>query len=68
MAFLPPPLTMPPESSSAKPHTVMVVPHYEVQWNRPVFRAPALTLPTPTQLWSEVPFTTQFRGKARSAK
>ncbi|MDX2187386.1 MAG: hypothetical protein SFV32_10675 [Opitutaceae bacterium] len=59
---------MPPESTSARPNTVMVIPHYEVQWNRPVFRAPALTLPTQKQLWSDIPFSAQFRGKSRSAK
>ena len=64
MAFLPP-STLPPETAT-KPTAAMVVPHYEVQWNRPVFRAPALSLPTNAQMWSEVPFTAQFRGKVRS--
>jgi hypothetical protein len=33
----------------------VVVPHYDVQWARPVFRAPSL--PTPAQIHSEIPFT-----------
>ena len=32
------------------------------QWERRIFRAPDLTLPTPAQFASEVPFTVQFRG------
>jgi hypothetical protein len=35
--------------------SVLVVPHYDVQWARPIFRAPSL--PTPAQLHAEVPFT-----------
>jgi hypothetical protein len=51
--------------NAAKPAHVSVAPpaHYDVQWNRPVFRPPAITLPTPSQMWSDVPFTAQFRAK-----
>lgn len=38
-----------------------VVPRIDVQWDRPVFRAP--TLPTPNQLGSEVPFFVKFPSK-----
>ena len=40
--------------------SVLVVPHYDVQWARPIFRAPSL--PTPAQMHNEVPFTS-FRSK-----
>ncbi len=63
MAFLPPPL--PPETLHDKPTTVMVVPAYEVQWNRPVFRAPEIQLLTKAQLWSEIPFSAHFKAKPR---
>ncbi|MFO1448078.1 MAG: hypothetical protein U1F61_07965 [Opitutaceae bacterium] len=35
--------------------SVLVVPHYDVQWARPIFRAPSL--PTPSQQHAEIPFT-----------
>jgi hypothetical protein len=45
------------------------VQHFDVTWNRPIFRAPSL--PLTSQMWSEIPFTAQFpartfngRGKA----
>ncbi len=50
MLFQPVPLPPPRPSDS-----VVVVPHYDVQWARPVFRAPSL--PTPAQIHSEIPFT-----------
>lgn len=50
MLFQPVPLPPPRPSDS-----VLVVPHYDVQWARPVFRAPSL--PTPAQLHGEIPFT-----------
>jgi hypothetical protein len=39
--------------------------HYDVQWNRPIFRAP--TLPSASQIWSELPFTAHksFQPKAK---
>jgi hypothetical protein len=40
--------------------------HHDVQWNRPVFRAPSL--PSASQIWSEVPFTAHFPGKSFQAK
>lgn len=46
----------------------MVVPHYEVQWNRPVFKAPALVGPEPTALAKAFPMSAQFRAKAKPAK
>jgi hypothetical protein len=52
-----------PPPPSNEPTTVLVVPPHDVQWNRPIFRAPALTLPLPSQVWSEVSFTAQFRPK-----
>ena len=46
------PYPLPP----ARPQgSVLVVPHYDVQWVRPIFRAPSL--PTPAQLYAEIPFT-----------
>jgi hypothetical protein len=37
------------------------MPYIDVQWNRPVFRPPSL--PTPAQMWSDVPFTARFNAK-----
>lgn len=34
---------------------------YDVTWNRPIFRPPSL--PTSSQIWSEIPFTAQFPAK-----
>jgi hypothetical protein len=36
-----------------------------VQWNRPIFRAPAISLPSAAQIWSDIPFTAQFAGKIK---
>ncbi len=60
--FPPPPEKNPTERPAQ-------VRHYDLTWNRPIFRAPSL--PTTAQLWSEVPFTAHFphrsfSGKARS--
>ncbi|MBI5381291.1 MAG: hypothetical protein HZA31_05265 [Opitutae bacterium] len=33
----------------------------DTQWERPVFRAPSL--PTPRQVYSELPFSVNFRAK-----
>ncbi len=54
--------TLPP---SNEPTTVLVVPQYDVQWNRPIFRAPAISLPSAAQIWSDIPFTAQFSGKIK---
>ena len=40
---------------------IRVVRQKDVQWNRPVFRAPSL--PTPRQFYSEIPFSANFRAK-----
>jgi hypothetical protein len=45
----------------SNPAHVLYVPRHDVQWNRPVFRAPSL--PNPTQIWSDIPFTAHFRAK-----
>jgi hypothetical protein len=39
--------------------TVGVARRKDLQWNDAVFRAPAL--PTPRQIYSEIPFTVNFR-------
>lgn len=62
MPLILPENTQPP---SNEPTTVFVVPQYDVQWNRPIFRPPAISLPTPAQIWSEIPFTAQFVGKVK---
>lgn len=53
----------PPEG---RPTPVLVVPAHDVQWCRPTFRPP--TLPTPHQLYSEVPFSAQFAPKRFAAE
>ena len=40
--------------------------HYDVTWNRPIFRAPSL--PTSAQIWSEIPFTAHFGTKSFHGK
>lgn len=40
--------------------------HYDVTWNRPIFRAPSL--PTSSQMWSEIPFTAHFGTKSFQGK
>jgi hypothetical protein len=61
------PLFLPenPLPPSNEPTTMLVVPPYDVQWNRPIFRAPAISLPSAAQIWSEIPFTAQFVGKIK---
>jgi len=56
----PPPLTQPVVSQPARLRP------YDVQWNRPIFRAPSL--PSATQIWSEIPFTAHFPLPSFSAK
>lgn len=46
-----------------RPAHVLVVPRHDVQWCRPAFRPPSLSLPTPQQLHSEVPFSAVFARK-----
>ncbi|HRE82241.1 MAG TPA: hypothetical protein PLN52_14425 [Opitutaceae bacterium] len=60
LPFQPYPLPPPRPQGS-----VQVVPHYDVQWGRPIFRAPSL--PTPAQFYSELPFTAT-RLKAAGAQ
>jgi len=43
------------------PAHVTQVPFYDVTWNRPQFRPPSL--PTPAQIWSDLPFTSRFISK-----
>ena len=43
------------------PDTLPITPTADVNWNRPVFRAP--TLPTPHQFNRELPFSVNFRCK-----
>ena len=57
---------LPPASTRATAAQVVTSPHYDVQWNRPIFRAPALKLPSPVQIWSEIPFTAQFRKESKA--
>jgi hypothetical protein len=40
---------------------VHLVKSRDLQWDRPVFRAP--TLPTPHQLFNELPFSVNFRTR-----
>lgn len=54
-----PPAQLPPHDN--RPASVLVVPMHDVQWNRPIFRAPSL--PSARQMFSEIPFTAQFRVK-----
>ena len=48
-----------PHSVPQPSGAVRVVPHYDVQWLRPIFRPPSL--PTPATIYTELPFTA-FRG------
>lgn len=61
MALFPPPSVFPPPPPDNTPAHVQNVPYYDVQWSRPVFRPPSL--PTPAQIWSEIPFTAHFASK-----
>lgn len=55
-----------PAPSQRDSETVHIATTADVNWNRPVFRAPAL--PTPHQLSSELPFSVNFRAKDRLVK
>ena len=46
--------------------TVHLATTADVNWNRPVFRAPAL--PTPRQFSSDLPFSVNFRAKDRAER
>jgi len=50
-----------PAPSQRDSETVHIATTADVNWNRPVFRAPAL--PTPHQFSSELPFSVNFRAK-----
>jgi hypothetical protein len=50
-----------PAPAQRDSESIRVVRHKDMQWERPVFRAP--TLPTPRQLFSEIPFSANFRAK-----
>lgn len=64
---MPTPLPTSPQPATRSDGSVRVIPHYDVQWRRPIFRAP--TLPSPTQIYAEVPFTAVrlLRAKAIQA-
>lgn len=50
-------------SQDAAADELRIAPTADVNWNRPVFRAP--TLPTPQQFHRELPFSVNFRSKDR---
>jgi len=53
-----------PAHRDSDSETVQIATTADVNWNRPVFRAPAL--PTPHQFSSELPFSVNFRAKDRT--
>ncbi len=55
--FVPPAVFSPPpfDRTAAQIHHIAA---QDVQWNKPVFRPPSL--PTPAQIWSELPFTARY--------
>jgi hypothetical protein len=63
--FLPPAVFTPPPVDRTPAH-VNHVSNHDVQWNRPVFRPPSL--PTPAQIWNELPFTARFLAKHEQPK
>lgn len=64
MPLFPPPIVFTPPPVDQTPAQVnRVLPLEDVMWNRPVFRPP--TLPTPAQIWDEIPFTARLFTKAR---
>lgn len=56
-------LRLEPAPTQRDSETVRVVTRTDVQWGAPLFRAPAL--PTPHQFNSELPFTVNFRARAK---
>lgn len=56
-----------PPPPPAPHHSTLVVPRHDVQWARPIFRAPSL--PTHPQLYREIPFTVlRLRQPATAAR
>jgi len=49
------------DPSQRDSEAVHLVRNRDLQWDRPVFRAP--TLPTPRQLYNELPFSVNFRTR-----
>lgn len=45
--YLPPPL--PPQNASDPPAVVRVLTREEIHWNRPLFKAPPLDVPVPSE-------------------
>jgi hypothetical protein len=66
MPLIPQPIVFQPAPVDNQPAQVQNVPYYDVQWNRPVFRPPSL--PTQSQIWGEIPFTTRLRGPVSERK
>jgi hypothetical protein len=66
MPLFPPPVVFSPLPVDRTPAHVSQMPYQDVQWNRPVFRPPSL--PTPSQIWSDIPFTAHFNAKDRGQK
>ncbi|HEY0945919.1 MAG TPA: hypothetical protein VGD81_11660 [Opitutaceae bacterium] len=61
MLIPPPPPPPKPDHSGARVHHVYFVPRHDVQWNRPIFRAP--TLPALQNIHSELPFTAVYQRR-----
>lgn len=61
--FLPPTPEQPP---AERPNHEFVVPRHDVQWGRPIFRAP--TLASPKQWHREKPFGAAFPAKRFSGE
>jgi len=61
MPLFTPPVVFAPLPVDQTPAHVHVVTSRDVLWNRPVFRPPSL--PTPAQIWNEIPFTARFRAR-----
>lgn len=58
MPLFPPPIVFPTPLVDRTPAQVNRVAAYDVQWDRPVFKAPSL--PTQAQIWNEIPFTARL--------
>lgn len=58
MPLFNPPIVFPPSPVDHAPAHVNHVLNYDVLWNRPIFRPPSL--PTPAQIWNEIPFTARL--------
>lgn len=59
--FVPPAVFSPPPFDRTPAHVNLVADH-DVQWNRRPALRPT-TLPTPAQIWNELPFTARFLSK-----